>query len=368
MASSNSCTSDITFQYFLYLIRIHIHRDQPNYIDPFNMENIKYIDVKRLFQFIVEHKLELIIFPILKRIDLPEFNLKKLYQRCFQITKKQLIMEKFLSEIVQRFNETKINNVVLKGALLDKLIYGSARKRVCGDIDILIQIEDLYEAHKHLIDLGFSLSKEGEYTLNFIKKYPFSKNSIKDILYIHKDSNILLELHWKILIVGNLKEQIEEYEYGFRNYNFLQKEYCLAYLVIHGYRSGWHRLKWMIDIIDFVKVVNIDKKVFQNILLGEQREYRSLTDLNFLLKELFNFESDILQIDGNISFFQKIACKYRVNHIKSIIYKSKSHLKDYNLKIISKKFLYHLLVYPNKKDYFKSYMVYLFYKIGKLRK
>lgn len=368
MVLSNNYQSDITFQYFLYLIRTHVHRNNPDYVDPFNMESIKHVDVKRLYQFIAEHKLELIIFPILKRMNLPEFNLRKLYQRCFQITKKQLIMEKSLSEIVQRFNENKINNVVLKGALLDKLIYGSARKRVCGDIDILIQIEDLHDAHNHLVDLGFSLSKEGEYTLNFIKKYPFSKSSIKDVLYIHKDNNIVLELHWKILIVGNLKEQIEEYEYGFRNYNILQKEYCLAYLIIHGYRSGWHRLKWVIDIIDFVKVVNIDKKVFQNILLGEQREYKSFMDFNFLLKELFNFESNILHIDRNMGFFQKIACKYRVNYIKKIIYESKSLLKGYNLKTISKRFLYHLLVYPNKKDYFKSYMVYIFYKIGKSRK
>ncbi|QIV95580.1 putative nucleotidyltransferase-like protein [Allofrancisella inopinata] len=349
--------SDVTFQFLLYLIRKHVHRYRHSYVDSFDTENIKKVNFDRLFKLITYHKVELIVLPILKDMDIPGFNYSQLNLRTKKIVKKQLLMEKILSDILAKFDENKVENIILKGLPLDKKLYGNKGKRVYNDIDILIKENQLKTAHKLLLDLGFCFDKD-LFSIEFISKNSLVRKGLKDIVYINKKYNITLELHWRPLIIGNFKYDIysecsENFQYAFRAYRVLKNEYCLSYLVIHGYRSAWHRIKWLIDIISFIQNLDFDKKKFHEIILEEFGEYRSVMDLSKLLKDFFNFTSNIL-VSNNDKFFDRYACKYRIEYIKNIVYRNPGFTPS-----VFKKTFYHMLVYPNKYAYFKTYIIYL---------
>lgn len=360
--------SDITFLFFLYLLKIHIHERNVDHIEAFDTEKMQFVDMEKLFEFITVHKVDLIVLPILKKINLSNFDIAKLQQRCFQIARRQLLMEKQFVELLEVLDKNNIDNIILKGLPLDKKLYGNCSKRVYKDIDILIKPEQLYETHGLLLELGFILTVEGERTFSFIKKHPYAKNIIKDFEYINRKTGVVLELHWKVTGVGDFKtnlfeEGIEKFKYKSVTSNVLKDEYNLSYLLIHGYRSGWHRLKWVVDIIDFTKTQKIDQNLFKQILLKDLKEYKSTLDFNSILKELFDFESDILKVSPP-NIIQKIANNYRVKHIKRTIYLPKEIHDKFKLNSLAfRKLVYQLLVYPSKIDYLKvSFINFLFKK------
>ncbi|EDZ91419.1 nucleotidyltransferase family protein [Francisella tularensis] len=357
MASLNYKT-DITFQFLLYLIRKHIHKSNQDYVDEFDIQKIEQVDFDKLFKLITYHKVELIVLPIIKEINIPKFDYNRLSLRAKKIVTKQLLMEKLLSNILSKFTEHNIENIVLKGLPLDKKLYGSQGKRVYGDIDILIKEEQLRVAHDLLLDLGFCLEKD-IFSIDFISNHSLVRKALKDLVYINKEYNIVLELHWRVLIIGDFKYDIynecsENFQQSSKVYKILKEEYCLSYLIIHGYRSGWHRLKWLIDIVDFIQNVKFDRIRFKQVILDEFDEYRSVEDLNVLLKDFFEFISYDLDLHRKNNLFQRYACKYRVAYIKDIIYERRGLVP-----LIFKKALYHMLVYPNKYAYFKTNIIYM---------
>ena len=355
--------SDITFQFLLFLIRIHIYRNNTDYIDSFDMNDISKVNFDRLFSLITTHKVELIVLPILSDIDISRFDYQRLSLRAKQIVMKQLHMEKLQADIVQSLDENGIVNAVFKGVALDKKLYGNQNKRVYRDIDLLINDYDIDKTHELLINLGFKLGKDLRYTPEFIKKYPNVKKGIKDLIYIHQPSKTILELHWRIATINNLKIELsnsdcfEVFSYGKKNYYTLRNEYELAYLIQHGAESGWHRLKWLIDIVDYLKVIDINKPIFLKIMQESKGYNYLLADLRFILKNTMGFEHSLLDLDSHVSK-RYLLTNYRQKYITRRIYESSLSMD----KLTIKELFYKFVVCSNKLYYLKTYAIGLYYK------
>lgn len=365
MASFNY-QPDTTFQFLLFLIRKHIHRDNQDYSELFDVEKMKQVDFDYLFKLITYHKVELIVLPILKELNMSEFNYDRLAARARIIVQKQLLMEKTLIGILSKFDENNIDSVVLKGIFLDKKLYGSQNKRVYRDIDLLIKdIDiDIDKAHELLSNMGFKLSKNLRYTPEFIKKYPTVKYGIKDLIYTHPEFNIILELHWRISTINTFKIELsnqdffEAFMYGEKQYHSLKNEYELAYLIQHGAESGWHRLKWLIDIVDYIKLVDIDRQLFSKTMQTSKGYNHLLSDLRFILKDTMNFEHRNLNIDSHISksYFLK---NYRQKYIASRIYEANLSSIE---RLTTKELFYKFIICSNKLEYLKTYAIGFYYK------
>lgn len=74
--------------------------------------------------------------------------------------------------------------------------------------------------------------------------------------------------------------------YNSREYTTLTDEYELLYLIYHGGMSGWHRLKWLIDIVDYININSIDKQEFLN-LISNYKINKLIMDLKFIFDEVF---------------------------------------------------------------------------------
>ncbi|MEY8798102.1 nucleotidyltransferase family protein [Francisella philomiragia] len=327
------------------------------------MNDISKVNFDRLFSLITTHKVELIVLPILSDIDISRFDYQRLSLRAKQIVMKQLHMEKLQADIVQSLDENGIVNAVFKGVALDKKLYGNQNKRVYRDIDLLINDYDIDKTHELLINLGFKLGKDLRYTPEFIKKYPNVKKGIKDLIYIHQQSKTILELHWRIATINNLKIELsnsdcfEVFSYGEKNYYTLRNEYELAYLIQHGAESGWHRLKWLIDIVDYLKVIDIDKPIFLKIMQESKGYNYLLADLQFILKNTIGFEHSILDLDSHVSK-RYLLTNYRQKYIARRIYESSLSMD----KLTIKELFYKFVICSNKLHYLKIYAIGFYYK------
>ncbi|MBK2357357.1 nucleotidyltransferase family protein [Francisella hispaniensis] len=352
--------TDITFQFLLYLIRKHIHKNNQDYVDQFDIQKIELVDFDKLFNLITYHKVELIVLPIIKEINIPKFDYNRLILRAKKIVTKQLLMEKLLSDILSKFAEHKIENVVLKGLPLDKKLYGSQPKRVYKDIDILVKENQLNLVHNILLSIGFDISKHIRYNLEFFEKYPLCKKGIKDLTYVHKSLNIILELHWRITIIDDLKINLNQnflkkVVYNSKEYMTLTDEYELLYLIYHGGMSGWHRLKWLIDIVDYINLDSIDKQTFLR-LITKFRINKLIIDLRFILSELFLVQNNLFTsvLKPRYIFFEN----YRRSYVLEKLYTT-----DLSIKELTKKDLFYIfLVTPSKLKFLSTYSIGFFYK------
>ena len=85
--------------------------------------------------------------------------LQQYYQAAFRVT----VLETELKSIIRVFEDTCIDFIPLKGAVLRK-IYPAAWMRVSADIDILVHQDDLKKAEKVLFDrLNYCVAKRGSH-------------------------------------------------------------------------------------------------------------------------------------------------------------------------------------------------------------
>ena len=80
-----------------------------------------------------------------------------------------------------------IEHISLKGPLFSEMYYNGLGKRVCGDIDLLINKKDIYRVKNILLDTGYDIDER-----------LFEKCIIHHYHFQAKKENITYEIHWNI--------------------------------------------------------------------------------------------------------------------------------------------------------------------------
>ena len=97
-----------------------------------------------------------------------------------------------LKKIVSLFNNNNIPSIPWKGPILSKTIFGQPTTRAFGDLDIIIQKENLFKAKDLLIEAGYipfwKMTKEQELA------YTKHRHSYEFL----KEDGVDVELHWKL--------------------------------------------------------------------------------------------------------------------------------------------------------------------------
>lgn len=160
----------------------------------------------------------------------------------------------------------------LKGPVLAADLYGDLSLRTSCDLDILIPIKDLEKLEKKLLENGY---QKQDYILSVLGDWKWRHHHIT---FIHSDRKIKLEVHWRLNPGPSLEPSFDELWGRKRVSNILNKpiyylgrEDLFLFLVSHGSRHGWSRLRWLTDI---------DQLLHQNIdwvsLFEELRKYQLL--------------------------------------------------------------------------------------------
>jgi hypothetical protein len=279
-----------------------------------------------------------------------------LYQEYKKNTFQMLHLTGEMEQISKLFTENQISNLFLKGPVIAFDIYGDISLRTSKDLDILIPITKLEIAEELLLNSGYKREKE-TFVLNELKWRGHH------ISYFHPQKNIQLEIHWRLHPRPTNEPSFDELWDRKRQSTLttnpvyiLGKEDLFLYLVSHGARHGWFRLRWLMDIDQMLrKGLDLEKT---NILLKKYRcthiggqalilaSQLLTTPINNKLKFLTNERLSNELAQKAISFIKEVA---PLHVIASTNY-YRSYLFSLNASNLQKIVHFMLLFYPSSTD------------------
>lgn len=208
----------------------------------------------------------------LKHKHIPEHIVERVrreYQRnMFQM----LHMTREMENICKQLSQLHIRTLILKGPVLAHELFGDVSHRTSSDLDILIPIEDLNKAEALMVQLGF---EKDEYIQSVLSDWKWRHHHVT---FIHSEKRLKLEIHWR-LGPGPAKEpHFRELWHRKRRSQLttspiymLGLEDLFMFLVSHGARHGWSRLRWLMDIHQLVA-----QKLQRDVLHKLMRKYQVL--------------------------------------------------------------------------------------------
>lgn len=312
----------------LMLILEILKNDQNDDIPKYLEEERNNLDWNMFSNLIVHHRVYPLLASKLQSFEdglIPQFVIQMVSQLYKKNIFKMLQLSGEMEQLARVFNDKGIKAIFLKGPMLGKEIYGDISLRTCGDLDLLIPIEDLDLMHKILELNGYV---KDDYIQSVLEDWKWRHHHVT---YFHTSKDIKVEIHWR-LNPGPGKEpsfyQLWERKRKSLNSNSptytLGREDLFLFLASHGARHGWSRLRWLIDIhkmieqgINWREIHSIIKEyknfhiIGQSIILSSQLLNSNVTqemqkfitnsqskslaqDAIFYLKKMVNLHNDPL--------------------------------------------------------------------------
>jgi len=196
--------------------------------------------------------------------------------------------------VTDLFRENDIYFISIKGPLLSQRIYRDASVRLSHDIDFMIDAKDVESGIKLLLANGYHFAEGVVGPKNMLQMELMLKNMHHLSFQSHK-GNFCVELHWVLMheVPMSLKNQKEiinqnltKFVFAGREFVVLNVELEFLYLLIHGAKHAWRRLKWLVDIKDY-PVGEINPERFHN-LVKRFKAWRIVSQTNYLLNKIFN--------------------------------------------------------------------------------
>lgn len=215
------------------------------------------IDWNLFLSYALHHRLFPRIYLKIKDIEsvrIPLSVKEKLAYFYKQNTFKMMQLSGEMLHINKLLAEKNIKTLFLKGPLVAQDLYGDISLRTSSDLDFIIPIDQLDEAERLLVEQGY---EKDDYIETVLNDWRFRHHHVT---YYHPQKQLKLEIHWR-LHPGPGKEtsfrdlwirKRESKAMGSSIY-FLGKEDLFHFLIIHGARHGWSRLRWLDDIQQIVK-------------------------------------------------------------------------------------------------------------------
>ncbi|MBB6671456.1 nucleotidyltransferase domain-containing protein [Cohnella nanjingensis] len=170
-----------------------------------------------------------------------------------QNTWRMLRLSGELDRVSRSLTKRGVRSLALKGPALARQLYGDISLRTSKDLDILIPVDDLRQAERLLQELGYEADEPIPYGLGDWKW------KIHHVSFTNPNTGIQVEVHWR-LNGDNGKEPPFEALWRDRQACALSDglhmpgdAHLFMYLVTHGARHGWFRLRWLADIDRMVR-------------------------------------------------------------------------------------------------------------------
>lgn len=210
------------------------------------------IDWECFTDLILHHRLYPYIYPVLSNIGgdiIPRVVLDKLKKYHTFNTFNMMYLSGEMEKLAKIFKSNDIRAIFLKGPFLGSFIYGDINLRTSSDIDVLIPLKDLEKVEAFLVKLGF---QKDDYIKTILNDWKWRHHHIT---YSDPTNKVKIELHWRLNPGPSIEATFEElWERRqtcdlSRNYAYqLSIEDMFIFLVTHGARHGWSRLRWLLDI------------------------------------------------------------------------------------------------------------------------
>ena len=218
------------------------------------------IDASKLAKLLRFHRLSLHVMHALKTAGARLFD-DSVYQTCLSVaakeqarTARQLSFLKIVNTALQREG---IPTMVLKGSATSARLFGAPDRRVCSDVDVMIQAANTQKAIQVLKEIGFRALKpllRGEVDPRKLRRIQDWSNNI-EFEYVN-NGRIIFELHWRLgryfhefpFFEKTIWQNAKYLEFDGCRYLTLSPEHEVLFLCNHGCKHEWKRLHWLADI------------------------------------------------------------------------------------------------------------------------
>jgi hypothetical protein len=135
------------------------------------------------------------------------FRVRKTYRRAvsssdaFLWTARSLLIDRVAGEVIADLRAHDIEPILLKGASIAKALYTDGTPRAYGDVDLLVDPDDIQAAEQRLGELGFELDA----ALDFPYKTPWVER-----VWRRRGDEAVVDLHRNLHSVGATDEQAWE--------------------------------------------------------------------------------------------------------------------------------------------------------------
>ncbi|MCM3650405.1 nucleotidyltransferase family protein [Metabacillus litoralis] len=274
----------------LRLILEILKSDNADYSQLCSTELLNNINWEHFIEQTMHHRIYPLLYPKLKSLDenlIPSYVIQNLYQKYKQNTFNMLHLSAEMEKVSKVFTEDKISLLFLKGPVIAHDLYGDISLRTSSDLDFLIPIDELEKAESLLINLGYV---KDDYIETVLNDWKWRHHHVT---YFHPQKRIKLEIHWR-LNPGPGKEpsfhDLWERKRKCKLTSFpvylLGKEDLFLFLVSHGARHGWSRLRWLVDIHQIMEQGIVWERAFK---LLKTYHYRQVgAQALILATQLFN--------------------------------------------------------------------------------
>ncbi|MCU6600470.1 nucleotidyltransferase family protein [Peribacillus frigoritolerans] len=335
----------------LKLILEIIKTKNDDIIGLFKNELFSNIDWDIFLKLAKHHRIYPFIYGKLKSINdkiIPNYVIQTLYNDYKKNTFQMLQLSGEMEQVSELFTKNQIRTLFLKGPVIAADIYGDISLRTSKDLDILIPITNLEKAENLLLSLGY----EKKRVPNVLNEWKW--RSLHDTYY-HSQKQIQIEIHWRLHPSPSKEPSFDELWERKRVSKittypvfFLGEEDLFLFLIAHGARHGWFRLRWLVDVN---QMLNKGVEVEKINIFSKKYKYRHIVGQALILaSQLFDttINKEFKSLTRNHS--KKLAQKsfFFINQMNEFEYP-----KDYlfSLKSTSNKFLSLLiLIYPTYVD------------------
>jgi hypothetical protein len=216
------------------------------------------IDWTYLLRTASRHRIAPLLFRSLDasyREAVPEDVMSWLQERFHANSRRNLLLTRDLFGILDALEERNIPAIPYKGPVLATVAYGNLALREFGDLDLLLDVEDVLKAKEVLISLGYrpraQMTEAQEVAfLRYERQYEFAR-----------DDGAMVELQWKVtpgyfpfpLDHRYAWERTIPVSLGGRTVRTFSPEDLLLVLCVHGPVHCWGRLGLICDIAELVR-------------------------------------------------------------------------------------------------------------------
>jgi len=242
---------------------------------------------------------------------IPQEVLNIMKSHNMDIIKENMLMSAELIKVMKLLEENNIEALAFKGPTLAQMAYGDITLRQYGDLDILVNKDDIYKVYDLLKG---SYSRELKCTPSQEKtwfKYAHD-------LGLTAKNGTHIEFHWRMLDTDH-PINLKDIDF-FKNKTFIDlkkqsipvisNEEFLIYLCVHGSKHMFERIEWVVDIDKFIRTQYIDWNKIDNLI--QNKNYQLFVFLGLHLSN-YLFSTEI---------------KLKSNYINSNIQQVKSHIFD----------------------------------------
>jgi hypothetical protein len=221
------------------------------------------------WQYLIDRSYQQGVMPLLYRnLEkhgsglVPVDVLQTLRQMFFNNSQYSLLLTRELIQTFKLLHEHNIAAVPYKGPVLAAAVYGDVSLREYGDIDIVVRQEDILKAERLLLAQGYVHKDQ----MSEADKAAFLQSKHEhNFTFIHRVSDIMLELHWRItprvtslIEPKHFWQNLQSETLAGAPYLNLSLADWLPILCVHGSRHRWERLTWLCDIAEIMRHQAID--------------------------------------------------------------------------------------------------------------